>query len=168
MKISTLFDHSFLNILPLLKFTSYQLPFFSSTLSKDMNSRANILEAESPHDHQAYSYISISAVTPTSYASCFVLSSFFFSFFSMQRRRRTERDQTTHTDPGLHPPTPSLQFPRHLCTSLCLQLHNNKALNLRRGVNPSREKERKRRRKGSKRIERTRGGGGVGAGKRER
>ncbi|XP_025767185.1 uncharacterized protein LOC109204128 [Oreochromis niloticus] len=57
-------------------------------------------------------------------------------------------ERSDHTYRSRPPPsTPSLQFPRHLCTSLCLQLYNNKALNLRRGVNPSLEKERKRQRK---------------------
>lgn len=58
----------------------------------------------------AHGYISISAVTPTSHASCSMLS-FFSPFFSIQRRRRTERDQTTHTDPGLHPPPPAPSSP---------------------------------------------------------
>ncbi|KAK2910557.1 hypothetical protein Q8A73_008272 [Channa argus] len=57
-----------------------------------------------------------------------------------------ERSDHTYRSRPL-PSTPSLQFPRHLCTSLCLQLHNNKALNLCRAVNPSLEKERTRQRK---------------------
>lgn len=55
----------------------------------------------------AHGYFSISTVTPTSYTSCSMLS----LFFSTQRRRRKERDQTTHTDPGLHPPPPASSSP---------------------------------------------------------
>lgn len=90
----------------------------------------------------AHGYISISAVTPTSYASCSMLSFFFHA------EKAEDGERSDHTYRSRPPPsTPSLQFPRHLCTSLCLQLYNNKALNLRRGVNPSLEKERKRQRK---------------------
>lgn len=54
----------------------------------------------------SHGYISISTLTPTSYASCSMLSC-----FSMQRRRRKERDQTTHTDSGLHPPLQASSSP---------------------------------------------------------
>lgn len=90
----------------------------------------------------ARGYISISAATPTSYASCSTLSLFFHA------EEAEEGARSDHTYRSRPPPsTPSLQFPRHLCTSLCLQLHNNKALNLCRGVNPSLRKESKRQRK---------------------
>lgn len=105
------------------------------------------------YDHQLSSWLYFNQRC-SSHLPHFLLS------FCVQRRQRNERDQTTHTDPGLHPPpsTPSLQFPRHLCTSLRLQLHNNKALNLHGGVNPSLRKERKRWRKEVK-GERERGWG---------
>lgn len=54
----------------------------------------------------SHGYISISTLTPTSSASCSMLSC-----FSMQRRRRKERDQTTHTDSGLHPPLQASSSP---------------------------------------------------------
>ncbi|CAI5662952.1 unnamed protein product [Oreochromis niloticus] len=68
--------------------------------------------------------------------------------FLFHAEKAEDGERSDHTYRSRPPPsTPSLQFPRHLCTSLCLQLYNNKALNLRRGVNPSLEKERKRQRK---------------------
>lgn len=64
----------------------------------------------------ACSYISISAVTPTSYASCFMLS----PFFPMQRRRRTAREirphiqiqaSTLHPQPPVPPPSVHVPLP---------------------------------------------------------
>jgi len=91
--------------------------------------------------------ISISAVPPDSYASCSALAAFFSSssfFWFCFHAGEGERDQTTHTDPGLHPPPthpPSLPPTPAICArpSACNSNHNNKALNLRRGVNPSLE-----------------------------
>lgn len=64
------------------------------------------MKAESPHDHQPMAIFQsvLLPPPPTLPAPC-------FPFFSMQRRRRTERDQTTHTDPGLHPPPPASSSP---------------------------------------------------------
>lgn len=76
----------------------------------------------------------------------FLLRALLFFFFHAEEAE--ERARSDHTYRSRPPPsTPSLQFPRHLCTSLRLQLHNNKALNLRREVNPSLRKERGRERR---------------------
>lgn len=68
----------------------------------------------------------------------FLLHALLF-FHAEEAEEGARSDHTYRSRPP--PSTPSLQFPRHLCTSLRLQLHNNKALNLRRGVNPSLKKE---------------------------
>lgn len=116
------------------------------------------MKAESPHDHQPMAIFQsvLLPPPPTLPAPCFP---FFPLFFHAEKAEDGERsDHTYRSRPP--PSTPSPQFPRHLCTSLCLQLHNNKALNLRRGVNPSLEKEKKKTEKGSGRRERMGGGGG--------
>lgn len=68
------------------------------------------MKAESSHDHQPMAIFQsvLLPPPPTLPAPCFP---FFPLFFSMQRRRRTERDQTTHTDPGLHHPPPASSSP---------------------------------------------------------
>lgn len=131
--------------------------------------KAANMKAESSHDHQPMAIFQsvLLPPPPTLPAPCFPFPPLFF--FHAEKAEDGERsDHTYRSRPP--PSTPSLQFPRHLCTSLCLQLHNNKALNLRRGVNPSLEKERKRQRK---EVEGEKGwvaveGGGRGCRKKER
>lgn len=123
-------------------------------------SRPKTMEAWSPHDHQPTAIFQSTLLPPppTLPAPC---SPFFF-------HAEEAEEGSDHTYRSRPPPsTPSLQFPCHLCTSLCLQLHNSKALNLSWGVNPSLEKMRKRRRKEVR--EREGGGGGKeGCMKKER
>lgn len=127
------------------------------------------MKAESSHDHQPMAIFQsvLLPPPPTLPAPCFP----FFPLFFFHAEKAEDGERSDHTYRSRPPPsTPSLQFPRHLCTSLCLQLHNNKALNLRRGVNPSLEKERKRQRK---EVEGEKGwvaveGGGRGCRKKER
>lgn len=93
----------------------------------------------------------------------FLLRALLF-FHAEEAEEGASSDHTCSSRPP--PSTPSLQFPRHLCTSLCLQLHNNKALNLHWEVNPSLVKERKGQRKEVKeeREKRIRGKGVRGGG----
>lgn len=100
---------------------------------------------KTPHDHQPMAIFQSALLPPppTLPAPC---SPIFFPCREGRGRRESEREREKEREIRPHiqiqASTPSLRFPRHLCTSLCLQLHNNKALNLCRGVNPSPERGR--------------------------
>ena len=138
----TLFDYlSFLRILPVSRvvFITYSI----NCLILNCKYRLPNSRPEKSTWPPAHGYISISAVTPTSYASCSLLP---FFFFHAEKAEDGERDQTTHTDTGLHPQPP---VPPAICArpSACNSTTTRPWTSAEESIHHWRERERDRERK---------------------